>query len=184
MRGGKSKMKKGKNGERYFEKQYEARNERFLKHEKYSEKIYKVEKGDGVKNVIMPVKFWYSVIGILCGIFIAMVTNYYTGKIAYTVISFFLGMGIIAELLRRLAIFRPVVISMGMIAAVAWSYFLISILNLLTDLIHYSLPRPVYYTILVLAIIRYGYKNLWIALAYVERVILERYCTQTNEHVG
>ena len=161
-------IKKGKNGERYFEKQYEARNERFLKHEKYSEKIYKVEKGDGVKNVIMPVKFWYSLIG----------------KIAYTVISFFLGMGIIAELLRKLAIFRPVVISMGMIAAVAWSYFLVSIIDGLTDLMHYSLPRPVYYTILILAIIRYGYKNFWIALAYVERVILERYCTQTNEHVG
>ena len=42
MRGGKNMIKKGKNGERYFEKQYEARNERFLKHEKYSEKIYKV----------------------------------------------------------------------------------------------------------------------------------------------
>lgn len=177
-------IKKGKNGERYFEKQYEAQNERFLKHEKYSEKIYKVEKGDGVKNVIMPVKFWYSLIGILCGIFIAMVTNYYTGKIAYTVISFFLGMGIIAELLRKLAIFRPVVISMGMIAAVAWSYFLVSIIDGLTDLMHYSLPRPVYYTILILAIIRYGYKNFWIALAYVERVILERYCTQTSDHVG
>ena len=177
-------MKKGKNGERYFEKQYEARSERLLKHEKYSEKIYKVEKGDYVKNVIMPVKFWYSLIGILCGIFIAMVTNYYTGKIAYTVISFFLGMGIIAELLRRLAIFRPVVIFMGIMAAVAWSYFLVSIIDGLTDLMHYSLPRPVYYTILILAIIRYGYKNFWIALAYVECVISERYYIQTNEHVG
>lgn len=177
-------IKKSKNGERYFEKQYEARNERFLKHEKYSEKIYKVEKGDDVKNVIMPVKFWYSLIGILCGIFIAMVTNYYTGKVAYTVISFFLGMGIIAELLRRLAIFRPVVISMGIMAAVAWSYFLVSIIDGLTGLMHYSLPRPVYYAILILATIRYGYKNFWIALAYVERVILERYCTQTSDHVG
>ena len=57
-------IKKGKNGERYFEKQYEAQRERYLKHEKYSEKIYKVEKGDDVKNVIMPVKFWYSLIGL------------------------------------------------------------------------------------------------------------------------
>ena len=84
-------------------------------------------------------------------------------------------------LLRRLAIFRPVVISMGIMAAVAWSYFLVSIIDGLTDLMHYSLPRPVYYTILILAIIRYGYKNFWIALAYVEHVILERYCAQTNE---
>ena len=102
----------------------------------------------------------------------------------HTVISFFLGMGIIAELLRRLAIFRPVVISMGIMAAVAWSYFLVSIIDGLTGLMHYSLPRPVYYTILILAIIRYGYKNFWIALAYVEHVILERYCTQTSDHVG
>lgn len=177
-------IKKGKNGERYFEKQYEAQRERFLKHDKYMNKINKVEKGDGVKNVIMPVKFWYLLISFICGIFIAMVTNYYTGKIAYTVISFFLGMGIIAELLRRLAIFRPVVISMGIMAAVAWSYFLVSIIDGLTDLMHYSLPRPVYYTILILVIIRYGYKNLWIALAYVERVISERYEIQTSDHVG
>lgn len=177
-------MKKGKNGERYFEKQYEAQRVRFLKHDKYMDKIFKVEKGDGVKNVIMPVKFWYSVIGILCGIFIAMVTNYYTGKIAYTVISFFLGMGIIAELLRRLAIFRPVAISLGIMAAVVWSYFLILMLDGLFDLMNYSLPRPVSYIIFAIIAIRYGYKNFWIALAYVESVISERYCTQTNEHVG
>ena len=61
-------IKKGKNGERYFEKQYEAQRERFLKHQKYMNKINKVEKWDDVKNIIMPVKFWYSIIGILCGI--------------------------------------------------------------------------------------------------------------------
>ena len=177
-------IKKGKNGERYFEKQYEAQRERFLKHDKYMNKIFKVEKGDGVKNVIMPVKFWYLLISFLCGIFIAMVTNYYTGKIAYTVISFFLGMGIIAELLRKLAIFRPVVISMGIMAAVAWSYFLILMLDGLIDLMNYSLPRPVAYIIFAIAAIRYGYKNFWIALAYVERVISERYEIQTDEYVG
>ena len=177
-------MKKGKNGERYFEKQYEAQRVRFLKHDKYMDKIFKVIKNDCVKNAIMPVKFWYSLIGVICGIFLAMVANYYTGKIVYTVLAFILGSGIIGQALRRLAIFRPVAISLGMIAAAAWSYFLILMLDGLFDLMNYSLPRPVSYIIFAIIAIRYGYKNFWIALAYVESVISERYCTQTNEHVG